>query len=120
MVDRDRSLVAVGAQVEARLSRNLRATRFIQKGRPVLASVVTDPRPFHLDDVGTQVAEKLSGERGGENSAEVQNAQPRQRAGHVAGFGSRGMPSTRSLMMFFWISLVPAYMVSARARMNAR
>src|SRR5271154_732269 len=105
MVDRDRPLVPVGAEVETRLG----AAGFVEEWRPVLTCVVAGTGPLDLDDVGAQITKELSCEGRGENSTQVEHPDAVQRAAHgLAGFGSRGMPSTRSLMMFFWISLVPA------------
>src|SRR5271154_6193194 len=105
MVDRDRPLVPVGAEVETRLG----AAGFGGEWRPVWTGVVPGPGPLDLDDVGAQITKELSGEGRRKNSTQVKHPDAVQRAAHgLAGFGSRGMPSTRSLMMFFCISLVPA------------
>ncbi len=110
MVDRDRPLVAVGAEIETRLgATGFVAAWIIEEWRSVLTCVVTGTGPLDLDDVGAEITEELSGEGRGENSTQVQYPDTVQGAAHGrAGFGSRGMRSTRSLMMFFWISLVPA------------
>ncbi len=104
MVDGDGSLVAVGAQVEAGIA----VVGVAQKRWAVVAGVVADSGAFHLDDVGTQIAEQLGCEGGGQDSAQVENPDAGQctGGGHLrASFGSF---STRSAMMFFWISLAPA------------
>src|SRR5271156_41577 len=103
MVDRDRPLVPVGAEVETGLG----ATGVVEERRSVLTCVVAGAGPLDLDDVGAQITKELSGEGRRKNSTQVKHPDAVQRAAHgLAGFGSRGMPSTRSLMMFFCISLV--------------
>jgi hypothetical protein len=111
MVDGDRALVAVGAEVEAGLgATGFVAARVSEERRSVLASIITGSGPLDLDHVGTQIAEELSGEGRGEDPAQVEHSDAVERAAHEGPdlFGSRGMPRTRSLMMFFWTSLVPA------------
>jgi len=110
MVNGDRPLVPVGAEVETGLgATGFVAAWIIEEWRPVLTCVVAGTGSLDLDDVGAQITKELSGEGRSENSTQVEHPNAVQRAAHGrAGFGSRGMPSTRSLMMFFWISLVPA------------
>jgi hypothetical protein len=98
MIDGDRALVAVGAEIEARFT----TARLVEEGRAVLAGIVADLGPLNLDDLGTEVAEELSGEGSGENPAQVEHPHTGQRRAHDRpARGLRGIPSTRSLMMFF-------------------
>ncbi len=71
-VDRDRALVAIGAQVVAAL-RRLRAARVAQERRPPRARLVIDAGPLDLEHVRAEVAQHLRAGRPGEDTAEIED-----------------------------------------------
>ncbi len=71
-VDRDRALVAVGAEVVRGVARLL-AGRVLQPGRAPRARVVAGAGALHLDDVGAEIGQQLSRPRAREHAREVQH-----------------------------------------------
>ena len=76
-VDRDRALVAVGAEIVGALRG--RALLALDVGRPPFAGVVAGTRPLDLDDVGAEVAQQLRAARARQDPGQVQHANPSQR-----------------------------------------
>ena len=89
-VERDRLLVAVGAEEVRRLAR----VGLADERRPPAAGVVAAAGRLHLDHPGTEVAEHLGGVRPGEGPGEVDDEQVCERSGHqrVTSPGGRGRP----------------------------
>ena len=71
-VDRDRAFVAVGAQVVRGLGAVF-AVAVLQKRRAPAARVIAAVRAFDLDDVGTQVGQRLGAPRAGQHARQVQH-----------------------------------------------
>jgi len=73
MIDCYRPLVAIAAQVEARVFGRV-AVRAREERRAILARVVAHAWALNLDHFGAQIAEQLAGEGRRENPAHVQDA----------------------------------------------
>ena len=72
-VDRDRALVAVRAQIHRGFLGVVTVAVLEERGSPA-ARLVAVAGPFDLDHVGAEVAQRLCGQRSGQNPAEVQHA----------------------------------------------
>ena len=71
-VHAQRALVAVGAKIISALG-GVCAVGVAHVGRSPLARVVAGPRPFHLDDVGAQIAQQLGAGGTRQDAAQVQD-----------------------------------------------
>ena len=78
--DGDRALAAVDGQVVAGLLGVL-AVGVLQERRAPGARVVAGARALDLDHLGAEVGEDLAGPGGGEDAAQVEHLDVRQRAG---------------------------------------
>ena len=79
-VDRDRTLVAIGAEIVGALGRG--AVTPLDVGRSPLARVVAGARSLDLHHVGAEIAQELGAGRTRQNPGEVQDPDPRQRLVH--------------------------------------
>lgn len=88
-VDGDGPLAAIGRQVIGGLG-GVVAGLVLEERRAPAAGVVAGAGALHLDDLGAQVGEHLPGPGSGEDTAQVEDADVGQRAGHGAGISGTG------------------------------
>jgi hypothetical protein len=95
-IDRERLLVAIGAEVVGRF-RGRRSRRIGEEGRPPGARLVARAGPLDLDDLGAEIAEHLSGPRAGEDPRQVEHFQVGEGAGHRIFFAVARGQARRSM-----------------------